>query len=85
MTEAEDTGIEVTAELAPQAPAADRPIPRFLQLEEPARYIVLVNKDVPASRLIQAPISMQELLAAAEKLGALSQVMVMVPQNPEGT
>lgn len=71
-------GIEVVE------PAPQRAIPKFLEVVEPPRFLVLINKDMPACRLIQSPISMQQLLAEASKLGTLSQVMVMVPQNPEG-
>lgn len=63
--------------------AAD-PVPDFLKISEPTRYLVLLSGTGDTCRLIQSPISMHRLLAEAERLGKLSQVKVLVPQNPGG-
>jgi hypothetical protein len=71
----------------PEAPPApERPIPEFLREMDPPKFVVLLNTSQtnPRIRLVQCPISLQQLMLEADEVGPPSQVLVMVPQNPEG-
>lgn len=59
--------------------------PEFLKKMEPARFMVLVNQETGACRMVQAPMTVQRFVIEASLVGKPSQVMVMVPQNPEGS
>lgn len=75
-----------TTEAAPAViESAELQIPEFLRSPKPARFLVLVNKQASAVQLVKAPISLKNLFLAAEGLGTLAEVLIMVPQNPEGT